>query len=510
LSPGGVKSNWNTTTILPYNHNLLSLAKQNRYNQTPSEGKLWNVLKSKHLGYKFSRQKPILNYIVDFYCKELGLVIELDGQYHDLTQPEDKLRQNQLEEFGLKVLRLQNQDIQANLYEYLQEQIKLRIKELALSLAPPQATPPSDKSEPSQGRDGMQGGIDAGSTNNPIQLLVSSLKLGQKREVLERIESGEAKLIVGTHALLQEKVHFKNLSLVIVDEQHRFGVNQRKELQKRVGEGRFPHLLTMTATPIPRSLALILYGELDQSVIKSKPPGRIEIQTELVPGASKQKVWDKMKEELSLGHAVIIVCPNITDTESSARVSAERVYVEISKKAWAKEYGVGLLHGKLKAEEKEQVMADFASAKLNVLVSTTVIEVGIDIPQATLMIIEGAEYFGLAQLHQLRGRVGRSDLPSFCYLVPANNQNIPKRLRYFAENSDGFKLAEYDLEQRGPGQIYGKLQSGALDLRLIDLHDLSLVKSAKQAAEEILNKKLTLSTELKANIQKHQDLEYLN
>ncbi len=346
--------------------------------------------------------------------------------------------------------------------------------------------------------------------NGSVELLVSSIKLKQKSEILSKIEDGSAKLIIGTHALLQEKVKFQNLSLVIVDEQHRFGVGQRKDLQKRVKTGTFPHLLTMTATPIPRSLALILYGELDQSLIKSKPPGRIEIQTELIPGASKQKVWDKMKEELSLDHAVIIVCPNITDTENSARVSAEKVYDEISKKAWVKKHGIGLLHGKLKAEQKEQVMADFASGKINTLVSTTVIEVGIDVPRATLIVIEGAEYFGLAQLHQLRGRVGRSNLPSFCYLVPANNQNIPKRLRYFAENSDGFKLAQYDLEQRGPGQIYGKLQSGSLDLRLIDLHDLSLIESAKIAAESILKQKLTLSTELKANISKHQDLEYLN
>lgn len=341
-------------------------------------------------------------------------------------------------------------------------------------------------------------------------LLVGSLKSKEKKKVLEEIEQGRAELIVGTHALLQEKVKFKDLALVIVDEQHRFGVNQRKELQKRVKEGSFPHLLTMTATPIPRSLALILYGELEQSIIKSKPPGRIEIKTELVPGASKQKVWDKMKEELEADHAVIFVCPAITDSEASKRVSAEKVFTEISKKAISRKYGIGLLHGKLKADEKEQVMADFASGKINILISTTVIEVGIDVPRATLMVIEGAEYFGLAQLHQLRGRVGRSNLPSFCYLVPVKNDGIPARLRYFAENSDGFKLAQYDLEMRGPGQIYGKLQSGALDLRLVDITDINLIKQARVAAKEIINKKLALSTELKANIQEHQDLEYLN
>ncbi len=343
-----------------------------------------------------------------------------------------------------------------------------------------------------------------------VKLLVGSIKPKDKREILAEIEDGKAELIVGTHALIQERVKFKDLALVIVDEQHRFGVKQRKELQKKVGEGKFPHLLTMTATPIPRSLALILYGELEQSVIKQKPAGRIEIQTKLIPGASKQLVWDKMKEELEADHAVIFVCPAITDTDASTRVAAEKVFAEVSKKAIARKYGIGLLHGKLKSDQKEEVMADFASGKTNILVSTTVIEVGIDVPRATLMVIEGAEYFGLAQLHQLRGRVGRSDLPSFCYLVPVKNDGIPARLRYFAEQSDGFKLAQYDLEQRGPGQIYGKLQSGSLDLRLVDITDVELIKTSRKAAQQIIKQKMTLSTELKANIAKHQDLEYLN
>jgi ATP-dependent DNA helicase RecG len=343
-----------------------------------------------------------------------------------------------------------------------------------------------------------------------VKLLVGSIKPKEKREILAEIEEGKAELIVGTHALIQERVRFKDLALVIVDEQHRFGVRQRKELQKKVGEGKFPHLLTMTATPIPRSLALILYGELEQSVIKQKPAGRIEIQTKLIPGASKQQVWEKMKEELEAGHAVIFVCPAITDTDASTRVAAEKVFAEISKKAISRKYGIGLLHGKLKSDQKEEVMANFVSGKTNILVSTTVIEVGIDVPRATLMVIEGAEYFGLAQLHQLRGRVGRSDLPSFCYLVPVKNGGVPARLRYFAEQSDGFKLAQYDLEQRGPGQIYGKLQSGSLDLRLVDITDVELIKTSRKAAEQIVKQKMALSIELKANIAKHQDLEYLN
>lgn len=343
-----------------------------------------------------------------------------------------------------------------------------------------------------------------------IQLLTSSLKPKQKREVLNKIEDGSAKLIIGTHAIIQESVKFKNLSLVIVDEQHRFGVHQRKQLQKRIGKGKFPHLLTMTATPIPRSLALVLYGELDQSIIKQKPVGRAKIHTEVVPEVSKQKIYTKLKEELTAGHAAIFICPAITDSITSKRVSVEKVYQDLNKKAWLKKYGIGLLHGKLKSEEKEQVMQDFASGKINTLVSTTVIEVGIDVPRATVMVIEGAEFFGLAQLHQLRGRVGRSELQSYCYLSLAGKDSIPARLRYFVQSSDGFELAQYDLELRGPGQIYGKLQSGALDLRLVDITDLSLINSTKKAAKEILNKKLALSKELRASISNHQDLEYLN
>ncbi len=475
---------------LPYNPKLLDLAKKNRKKLTKYETIVWSQIKGDQIGYDFTRQQVIGNYIVDFYCPKLKLVIEIDGDYHDYISDNDQSRQQYLESLDLHFIRISNNDVN--------ERIGIYIKELCEKIL---------NSNPSAllKRDTFPKG-----RTTTVDILVGSMKSKEKKEILDEIENGSSKFIVGTHALIQQKVKFNDLAFVIVDEQHRFGVNQRKELQKRVGEGKFPHLLTMTATPIPRSLALILYGELEQSLIKTKPPGRIEIKTELIPGASKQKVWDKLKEELSLAHAAIFVCPNITDTENSARVAAEKVYEELSKKAWIKKYGLGVLHGKLKSEEKEQIMADFASGKINTLVSTTVIEVGIDIPRATLMVIEGAEYFGLAQLHQLRGRVGRSNLPSYCYLVPANNQNIPKRLRYFAENSDGFKLAEYDLEERGPGQIYGKLQSGALDLRLINIHDLSLVKQAKTAAEQILKQKLTLSTELKANIAKHQDLEYLN
>jgi len=480
------------------NLNLTVLAKELRYKQTDPEKLLWSALRNGQLGAKFRRQYPIDKYILDFYCPAFKLAIELDGGQHNENPSiaKDKERSEILEGKGVEIIRFWNNDVTRDL-------------ESVLATIFDRLNTPSPQPSPLKGEGADAATFPKGRTSL-VRLLVGSMKPKENKEVLEEIEEGRAELIVGTHALLQEKVKFKDLALVIVDEQHRFGVNQRKGLQKRVKAGNFPHLLTMTATPIPRSLALILYGELDQSILKTKPPGRIEIQTKLIPGASKQKVWDKMKQELEATHAVIIVCPAITDSEASKRVSAEKVFAELDKKAWVKKHGLGLLHGKLKAEEKEQVMSDFASGKINTLVSTTVIEVGIDVPRATLMVIEGAEYFGLAQLHQLRGRVGRSNLPSFCYLVPVKNDGIPARLRYFAENSDGFKLAQYDLEQRGPGQIYGKLQSGALDLRLVDITDINLIKQARLAAKNIIEKKLVLSTELKTNIQKHQDLEYLN
>jgi ATP-dependent DNA helicase RecG len=349
------------------------------------------------------------------------------------------------------------------------------------------------------------------SNSHAAVLLLGSLSVATKKSLKDSLQNGQARLIVGTHALLQGDIKFKNISLVVVDEQHRFGVEQRRFLQKATGiSGQMPHLLSMSATPIPRSLALILYGELSRSILKELPSGRRPVTTELVAGASKLKVIKKLEQELFSGNKAFIVCPAITDTEASSRVSVDQIEKELSKKKIIRDHGLGLLHGKLSSDQKDAVMADFVAGRINTLVTTTVIEVGVDVPEATVMIIEGAEFFGLAQLHQLRGRVGRSDRPSYCFLIPAKNDGIPKRLEYFASQNDGFKLAEYDLASRGPGQIYGRLQSGALDLRMVDTNNQGLIDLASKVADRVIKNELSLSPELAMAIDRHQHLEILN
>lgn len=319
-----------------------------------------------------------------------------------------------------------------------------------------------------------------------VALLVGGLKKDEKLAVHRQVKNGDVQIIVGTHALFQEAVDMHNLGLIIVDEQHRFGVEQRKELMAKAGH--MPHVLSLTATPIPRSLALTLYGELDISVLKTKPAGRLPIHTEIVSQVNRNRLYEGIRGEMEAGRQVFVVCPLIEESESLAASSAEKVYDELSKKQLIG-YRVGLLHGKMKPAEKDEVMQQFVSHKLDVLVSTTVIEVGVDVPNATVMVIESAERFGLAQLHQLRGRVGRGSHQAYCYLVLGDNQAASKRLRAIESSQDGFRLAELDLEIRGPGAIYGALQHGALDLRIVKLTDTALIAAARSAAEQFLNKK---------------------
>ncbi len=318
--------------------------------------------------------------------------------------------------------------------------------------------------------------------------LRGSMKTPEKKIVYDKLENGELGLIVGTHAVIQDKVRMKRLGLVIIDEQHRFGVEQRKRLQAKAGI--MPHVLTMTATPIPRTLALTLYGELDISVINTKPAGRLLIKTELVSPNSKQQMYDKVDKELEAGRQMFVVCPLITDEDPSKR-SVEAVHTELSRK-YFKNRHVGLLHGKLSSAEKDQIMADFIEKKYDILVSTTVIEVGVDVPNATVMIIEDAERFGLAQLHQLRGRVGRSEHQGYCYLILSDSKPASRRLRALEQSHDGFKLAELDLELRGPGAIYGTMQHGELDLRVAKLTDVKLISQARSAAQQFIDNKENL------------------
>ena len=318
-----------------------------------------------------------------------------------------------------------------------------------------------------------------------LLLIVGSMKPAQKKIAHARIADGSARLIVGTHALIQDSVDMQNLGLIIIDEQHRFGVDQRKTLMAKAGL--MPHVLSLTATPIPRSLALTLYGELDISILYEKPAGRLPIKTEIVMHGSRDALYKTLANEVASGRQLYVVCPLITESEVLAAQSAEAVYEELSKK-YFKNLRVGLLHGKLKGEDKQLVMAEFASGRLDVLVATTVIEVGVDVPNATLMAIESAERFGLAQLHQLRGRVGRDSQQSHCYLVLSPGTEPNKRLRAVATSNDGFKLAEYDLELRGAGAIYGASQHGLLDLRVAKLSDTALIAAARSGAKSFVER----------------------
>jgi len=351
-----------------------------------------------------------------------------------------------------------------------------------------------------------------------LTLLVGALSAAQKQKAQDAIAAGQARFIVGTQALIQEKVDMHRLGLVIIDEQHRFGVEQRKGLMVKAGH--MPHLLSLTATPIPRSLALTLYGELDISVLDVKPAGRQPIRTEIVSPNSVEPVYDDIRHELDAGRQMFVVCPLISEQSAADEggprskpklVSAEQLHAQYQKKEF-KNYRVGLLHGKMKAEDKQAVMQQFVDHELDVLVSTTVIEVGVDVPNASVMMIQSAERFGLAQLHQLRGRIGRGGHAAYCYLMMSDSSAPSKRLRALEASQDGFRLAELDLELRGPGAIYGAMQHGALDLRVAKLTDVALIAAARESAAEFLEHRedLLQYTELAARVTRLRAVTNLN
>lgn len=296
-------------------------------------------------------------------------------------------------------------------------------------------------------------------------LLCSSLKSKEKKQVLDELAAGEIDILIGTHAIIEDGVKFQNLGFIATDEQHRFGVNQRNKLNSK-GEG--ANVLIMTATPIPRTLAVILYGDLDISLIKTMPVGRLPVLTESLSSNSRRTVYSKVLEELTKGHQAYVVAPLIEESETLDVLSAEELYEDITKKF--PKYSVGLLHGNLSQEEKDQVMDQFLNKEIDVLVSTVVVEVGVNVPNATVMVIEGCERFGLAQLHQLRGRVGRGSDQSYCYLVYNNLTDICRqRCETLCRTNDGFEIAEEDLKMRGPGDFFGTKQHGLPELRNADL-----------------------------------------
>ena len=292
-------------------------------------------------------------------------------------------------------------------------------------------------------------------------------------------------LIIGTHALIQDDIRINKLGLAIVDEQHRFGVKQRQALK---GDKESPHFLSMTATPIPRTMSLVFYGDLDISVIKELPVGRKKILTKVVPREKRDAAYGFIKKEIKNGRQVFVICPLIDVSDKLGVKSAKEEYKRLSQEIFP-ELKIGLLHGKMKSDDKEKVMKEFLENKINILVSTSVVEVGVDVPNATIMMIEGAERFGLAQLHQFRGRVGRSSFQSYCFLFSdSDNEEAAKRLLVMTTCSDGFALAEKDLEFRGPGEIWGVRQSGIPDLQVASLTDYAIIKEAKTAAENLIKK----------------------
>jgi len=342
-----------------------------------------------------------------------------------------------------------------------------------------------------------------------VALLTSAVKGKPKQIVKDQLAHGEVDIVIGTHALLQDSVAFKRLGLVVVDEQHRFGVKQRQKLVDKAEK--VPHILSMTATPIPRSLALTVYGELDISIINQKPKNRIPIETTIWSPNSRAQLYQIIDDEVTQGRQAFVVCPLIDDSENSDAKSVKKE-LERLKLGPFKKRRMASLHGKMKDEDKADVMEQFASGVIDILVSTTVIEVGIDIPNASVMLIEAADQFGLAQLHQLRGRVGRGVDQGYCYLVPNSSQKPSKRLRAMETTTDGFKLAEMDLEIRGPGAIYGARQHGKLDLKIANITDTDLIKRAKDSAIAFTKSddKLSNYPELARRVQTSLSLTYLN
>lgn len=332
-------------------------------------------------------------------------------------------------------------------------------------------------------------------TREKVELLQKgNISKCSKNELLEKIKSGGVQIIIGTHSLIQKGIEFKKLALIIIDEQHRFGVDQRSILRNNIP---IPHLLSMTATPIPRSLALTAYGDLDMSIIDEMPKGRKEIKTKVVLPKEKRTAYKVLEKEIKKGHQAFVICPRIFSAEEEEKEedpiwqniqSVEQEYEKLSKDIFP-DFKLAMLHGQLESEKKQRIMKNFKSGKIDVLVSTSVVEVGVDVPNATAMIIQGAERFGLAQLHQFRGRIGRSEHQAYCFLfITSIGETAEKRLEALVKSNDGFYLAEKDLEIRGPGDFLGARQSGIPDLVMSSLSDIKLVQKAREQAKQILEK----------------------
>ena len=319
--------------------------------------------------------------------------------------------------------------------------------------------------------------------NFNVALLTGAATAKEKKIIKEKLKSGRIDIIIGTHALIQPDVEFNNIGLVITDEQHRFGVRQRNAL---LDKGNLPHTLVMSATPIPRTLALMIFGDLDISVLDELPPGRQPIETYCIDTQKRERAYNYIKKHLDMGLQGYIVCPLVEEGNDESLIAAKKYAEDLAKNQFSA-YSVGLLHGKMKPKEKDTVMADFVSGKIQLLVSTTVIEVGVDVPNAVIMVVENSERFGLSQLHQLRGRIGRGKHSSTCILISdATNDTAVKRMNIMKSTCDGFKIADEDLLLRGPGDFFGDKQHGLPELRIAMLTDTFTLKEANMFALKVL------------------------
>ena len=343
-----------------------------------------------------------------------------------------------------------------------------------------------------------------------VAFLSGSVKVKARKTLYEKLEAGEIDILVGTHAIIQEKVKFSRLGLVVIDEQHRFGVAQRQKILEKSAQ-KMPHLLAMTATPIPRSLQLTLFGDLSVSILREKPKGRKPVLTEVISPVSRASMVAKIKEEISKGRQAFVIVPAILESSNDEIKSVETEFKRL-KREFSK-LKIAQLHGKMKPEEKDSVMRDFLAKKADILLSTTVIEVGVDVPNASVIVIENADRFGLSQLHQLRGRVGRGGGDAFCFLAMSSTAKPPARLKEIEKTDDGFVLAEKDLELRGPGEIYGKAQSGELRLEFASLGDTATISRAQNSVDFLAENKEDFEEYLAKNsgeLKKYQRLTVLN